>query len=129
MPKLLRLAAAFKAHRMAQREQGREGSFLAGLFEDAGDAARAVFDRRHRLPRPLLYRAVFCLAYIISPIDLIPDFLFPMGLLDDAVVFGFLLKVLGDMAADYRARRGGDRKAPSVDEAVEAEAERVPAGG
>lgn len=40
------------------------------------------------------------LAYVISPIDLIPDFLAPLGLLDDTVVIAFILnrvvKMMGE---------------------------------
>jgi uncharacterized membrane protein YkvA (DUF1232 family) len=31
-------------------------------------------------------QALVCLAYVLSPIDLIPDVLFPIGFADDAVV-------------------------------------------
>lgn len=31
-------------------------------------------------------KALACLVYVLSPIDLIPDVLFPIGFADDAVV-------------------------------------------
>lgn len=42
------------------------------------------------------------LLYILSPIDLIPDFLPVIGYLDDAAVFAFCLKMIGKELEMYK---------------------------
>lgn len=48
------------------------------------------------------------LLYVLSPIDLIPDFIPGIGLLDDAAVFGAMLAAIHEDLQDYKAWR--DRK-------------------
>jgi uncharacterized membrane protein YkvA (DUF1232 family) len=45
-----------------------------------------------RVPYRSLVVIVASILYFVSPVDMIPDFLFGMGLLDDAVVITFALK-------------------------------------
>ena len=45
---------------------------------------------------------VFTLAYIISPIDLIPDYIIGIGQIDDAVVVGFCLYLLRKDLRKYK---------------------------
>ncbi|TXE10742.1 DUF1232 domain-containing protein [Gelidibacter salicanalis] len=42
------------------------------------------------------------LAYILSPIDAIPDFIPVVGLIDDAAVFAFCLRLLSKDIEDYK---------------------------
>lgn len=52
-------------------------------------------------------------AYLVSPLDLIPDVLLLFGLLDDVVIVGWLLTKVDNSLADYRAWRGiGEDDAP-----------------
>ena len=53
---------------------------------------------------PLLSVAgiVFTLAYIISPIDLIPDYIIGIGQIDDAAVVGFCLYLLRKDLRKYK---------------------------
>ena len=44
-----------------------------------------------RLPRWTKLQLVAVTAYVISPIDFIPDFIFPLGLVDDTVALAFVL--------------------------------------
>jgi uncharacterized membrane protein YkvA (DUF1232 family) len=39
-------------------------------------------------------------AYVLSPIDLIPDFILPLGLMDDAVALAFVLSRVARIMAD-----------------------------
>ncbi|MFC0269288.1 YkvA family protein [Kushneria aurantia] len=59
--------------------------------------------------RPLPRRAVMlmgvCVLYIVSPIDLIPDFLLGWGWLDDVIIGGWLLAKLDEELDDYRQWR------------------------
>ena len=45
---------------------------------------------------------VGALAYFASPIDAIPDFIPFLGFTDDAAVFAFCLKLVGDDVEEYR---------------------------
>jgi uncharacterized membrane protein YkvA (DUF1232 family) len=51
---------------------------------------------------------IAALAYIISPIDLIPDYILGFGQIDDAVILGLALNFLEKDLAKYREWR--DRK-------------------
>ncbi|QEL12767.1 DUF1232 domain-containing protein [Kushneria phosphatilytica] len=59
--------------------------------------------------RPLPKRAVVlmsvALLYIVSPLDLIPDFLLGWGWIDDIVIGGWLLAKLDEELDDYRRWR------------------------
>ncbi|MED5295221.1 MULTISPECIES: YkvA family protein [Halomonas] len=46
------------------------------------------------------------LAYLVSPLDLVPDVLLLFGLVDDVVIVGWLLTKVDASLADYRAWRG-----------------------
>ena len=73
-----------------RREDARA---LAGFVPDCVVlVGRLARDRRISLPRRLALLAV--LAYLASPIDLIPDFLPGPGQLDDAVVLALALRLL-----------------------------------
>jgi uncharacterized membrane protein YkvA (DUF1232 family) len=73
-----------------RREDARA---LAGFVPDCVVlVARLARDRRISLPRRIALFAV--LAYLASPIDLIPDFLPGPGQLDDAVVLALALRLL-----------------------------------
>jgi len=50
------------------------------------------------------------LLYVLSPLDLIPDFLPIVGYLDDAAVFAFALNISKDDLARYRAWRVAQNK-------------------
>ena len=57
-------------------------------------------------PRPVRWLAVAVLAYALSPIDLIPDFIPVLGLLDDIVLvpLGLALVIRLTPAAHWQAR-------------------------
>jgi uncharacterized membrane protein YkvA (DUF1232 family) len=55
------------------------------------------------------------LAYLISPLDLIPDVLLLLGFVDDAVVVGWLLTRVDRSLADYRAWKSGEEVVESRD--------------
>jgi uncharacterized membrane protein YkvA (DUF1232 family) len=50
---------------------------------------------------------IVALAYIISPIDLIPDYILGLGQIDDAVILGLCLNFLEKDLMKYREWRGG----------------------
>ena len=76
------------AHRAAF---GGEYGHLRALFRMVAAAARG----RYRPATSTLLSAVAVILYILSPIDLIPDFILGIGFLDDAASFMWMLKKVG----------------------------------
>jgi uncharacterized membrane protein YkvA (DUF1232 family) len=56
---------------------------------------RATARGRYRPSTMTIVSAVAVILYILSPIDLIPDFILGVGFLDDAAFFMWMLKKLG----------------------------------
>lgn len=80
---------------------------LGGFVRDAETLfamIRDLRDGRYReLPWASITAGVMALAYIVSPLDLLPDFLPGLGQLDDALVLAFAFAVLRQDLEDYRA--------------------------
>lgn len=81
---------------------------LTRLFRDLALAARLVFDRRVSGKAKLIPLAM--LAYLLSPIDLIPDIFLPLGVVDDitALLVGlqlFIHSAPPDVVREYREGR------------------------
>ncbi len=57
-----------------------------------------------RLSRSLRAQLILAIGYVLSPVNVIPDFLVPFGLLDDAVVLAFVLdrvvQIMGQAGVD-----------------------------
>jgi uncharacterized membrane protein YkvA (DUF1232 family) len=63
-----------------------------GFFKDLRRMLKAWFGGGYRV---VPWRSLFLLAYILSPIDFLPEALLPViGLADDAAVFAFLIRSL-----------------------------------
>jgi uncharacterized membrane protein YkvA (DUF1232 family) len=84
---------------------------LRGLLPDLALVARmlrAHFTRGYRDVSPrTIALALLTALYLLTPIDLIPDFIPVVGYLDDVVVLGFLLKAIRadlDRFADWERR-------------------------
>ena len=52
-------------------------------------------DRVYRTSKGKIIAMIIAVVYIVSPIDFIPDFLLPVGVVDDAGAFGWLLFAIG----------------------------------
>ena len=64
-------------------------------MKELGRMLRALFSRRYRIvPWLSIGAALFAVVYAIDPIDLIPDYIPFIGVIDDAVVLGLLWRVL-----------------------------------
>ena len=84
--RLLTAAAA------ALRRPGRPLRALAGDAAGLVRMVRAtVAGRYRRLPRRTLVAAVAGLVYLLDPLDLIPDVIPVVGLVDDAAVLGWVI--------------------------------------
>jgi len=56
---------------------------------------RAMIDRRYRtIPWKPIGLAAALLIYVFSPVDLIPDYIPFLGVIDDLVLLGFFLRAL-----------------------------------
>jgi uncharacterized membrane protein YkvA (DUF1232 family) len=64
---------------------------------------RAYVTRRYtRAPWATLLHAAGAVVYFVSPIDLIPDFIVGIGLVDDAAVIGWVLSAVGKDLREFR---------------------------
>lgn len=90
------------------RPRGGSGA-IDRLARNLVTLVQMIRDKDFKIPAVVRTKMLLCLIYIVSPIDLIPDFIFPVvGFIDDAFVFGYLLKVVADLLDRYRAFRRGE---------------------
>jgi hypothetical protein len=61
-------------------------------------------DRMYRTSKGKIIAMIAAVVYIVSPIDLVPDFLLPIGIVDDATAFGWLLFAIGQEVTRKRRR-------------------------
>lgn len=87
---LLRLRRGARARRQVVRRVG--GKVVAGYQ-----------DRVYRTSKGKILAMIVAVVYIVSPVDFIPDFLLPFGVIDDATAFGWLLFAIGQ---ELNRRRG-----------------------
>lgn len=67
---------------------------------------KAYIEKRYLdIPIGSIIAVVGALIYFLSPIDLMPDFLPAIGLVDDAAVIGLALKFVHDDVKEYKAWR------------------------
>lgn len=79
---------------------GKFWSDLKLLFELVNDYRKGVY---REIPWASIAAIVAALLYVLSPIDLIPDFIPGFGLVDDAAVVTLCLKaIIGDLQAYKR---------------------------
>ncbi|MFF7708088.1 DUF1232 domain-containing protein [Pseudomonas sp. NPDC007930] len=98
----------------------------AGLREDAGllmALCAAYWRGEYRAISPKAMLSVVAgLLYFVSPIDVIPDWILGVGMLDDIAVLGWVVRTLAGELAAFKAWR--DAQSPEKLRAVE----RVPEG-
>jgi hypothetical protein len=61
-------------------------------------------DRVYRTGKGKILAMIIAVVYIVSPIDFVPDFLLPVGVIDDATAFGWLLFAIGQEMSRKRAQ-------------------------
>lgn len=80
---------------------------FAGLWQHRRELRDMITDARagqYRISFLTIVATILALIYVISPIDIIPGFLFPIiGLTDDLVVIYFLTNRIGKELERYRA--------------------------
>ncbi len=71
---------------------------------------KAYINKRYtNIPIGSIIAIVGALIYFLSPIDLIPDLLPAIGLVDDAAVIALALKLVHDDVAEYKAWRDANQ--------------------
>ena len=61
---------------------------------------------RHDIPWSTIVAVAAAVAYVVSPVDLIPDILFPLGYTDDAAVVALLFQAIGGDLKEYVEAKG-----------------------
>ena len=69
------------------------------------------------IPKNSIVAIVSAIAYVLTPVDLIPDFLFG-GMIDDVAVVAFCLKLVEKDIANYRAWREANAPATAEEQEV-----------
>lgn len=79
-----------------------KGQALKAYVEDLKLAYRMLRDPHFQLEKEKKIILIIALLYIISPIDLIPDGIPLLGMLDDVLVAGYALKQVGEEIERYK---------------------------
>jgi hypothetical protein len=61
-------------------------------------------DRVYRTGKGKTFAMITAVVYILSPIDIVPDFLLPVGIIDDATAFTWLLFAIGQEISRKRRK-------------------------
>jgi uncharacterized membrane protein YkvA (DUF1232 family) len=73
------------------------------LFEMIKDYRNGLYKE---IPWYSIAMAVAAILYFINPIDIIPDFIVVVGLVDDALVVGFVMKAIQEDLKKYCIFKG-----------------------
>ncbi len=96
----------FQRLKHRSRALGRMGRALQLFVPMLVDVVRG---RYRPVPWSAMAWMLLALVYLVSPLDLIPDFLMLIGLVDDVVVVGWLLTKVDRSLDPYRIwKEGGD---------------------
>jgi uncharacterized membrane protein YkvA (DUF1232 family) len=79
-----------------------KGQALKTYLADLQLAYKMLRDPNFQIDRGKKITMIIALLYIISPIDLIPDAIPFLGMLDDVLVAGYALKQVADELARYK---------------------------
>ena len=65
-----------------------------------------ITDKEYAIDKKTYLIIAGALAYVVFPIDIIPDLILGVGFLDDAFVLGFVVKQLSDEINQYKQFKG-----------------------
>lgn len=106
----------------AQASKSPRSGRLGEVLEDLKSVLRMLLayarGEYRDIPREKLLLAIGAIAYFLSPLDLIPDFLGPLGFSDDAVVLAFVFRVLREEVDSFLAWEA-DRLSPPAAEVID----------
>jgi uncharacterized membrane protein YkvA (DUF1232 family) len=79
-----------------------KGQSLKAYLEDLKLAYRMLRDPQFQLERDKKVTLIIALLYIISPLDLVPDSIPFLGMLDDVLVAGYAIKQVASELGRYK---------------------------
>ncbi len=85
-----------KSRKMGIRQMYEDIKTLRDLL---GDYRRGAY---RNINKASVLMIIGGLIYLVSPIDLVPDFIFGLGFLDDAMILGYVIKRLYDVLDQYK---------------------------
>ncbi len=115
------VAKASDPKTIAQIQTGAQAAFaqikdkLGESWVDAQDLYHMAFDEKFGMDNNVKYACIGAMAYLVSPIDLLPEkYLGPIGLADDVAVMTWALNYARPEIARYRAQKAGTQNAQAI---------------
>jgi len=65
------------------------------------------------------------LAYVLSPVDFVPDIFLPFGLIDDATILGIMMGAVRELVAKKQAQASSDKQKKNDPDVIDIESEKV----
>ena len=91
---------------MPKQKKIKNSKRLEGFFDDLFLLSSLIKDYWKGNYKNIPYKAItiiaFTLLYVLNVVDLIPDFIPGLGLLDDVSVIAFCLKIVGKELEQYK---------------------------
>ena len=89
-----------EAEEFAQKHKG------AKWYDDFVLLYDMVTDKDFKLDKKTYIAIAGALAYVVFPIDIIPDFIPGVGFIDDVFVVGIVMKNISDELEQFKAHKG-----------------------
>lgn len=67
-----------------------------------------ITDPDFKIPQSAYWKIAGALAYVIFPVDVLPDFIPMIGWLDDIFLLGLVISSLNDLIEEYKKFKGQD---------------------
>ena len=94
------------------KEKIKNSKGLSGLFDDLMLLSSLVKDywkgRYRKIPYKAIAAIVFTILYVLNVVDIVPDFIPGLGLLDDATIVGLCLKMVSSDLEQYKLWKAAD---------------------
>ena len=94
------------------KEKIKNSKSLSGLFDDLMLLSSLVKDywkgRYRKIPYKAIAAIAFTILYVLNVVDLVPDFIPGLGLIDDATIVGLCLKMVSTDIEQYRLWKAAD---------------------
>jgi uncharacterized membrane protein YkvA (DUF1232 family) len=85
----------------------RKAPSILPLFKD-------VFTGNYKMPIGRFLLFLLAIAYMIWPVDVIPDFILGLGWLDDLLIFGYVSKFMEEELLKYKQAKDYEEGKPIV---------------
>lgn len=104
------------------KDAGKKADQNKGALAEIWDNLQLLFDlvgawRRgeyRQIPTRSILTIIASIIYFVSPIDLVPDFLIGLGIVDDAAVIGFVLKQISVDLESFRIWKEGNPSSTTI---------------